>query len=204
MVITFAQAWGRSVRQETAAERRAAFAVMARQYEGDLLRVARRLHRGDDDRAQDLVQDALVRAYEAYLKGLFHAGSNGRAWLLRIVTNLYINDYTRRRKWESGIDLDTLTASGEVGPSETRAAPADTPGVALLESTLDEPLETALATLSEGLRLCVILVDMQGLDYAETAAALNIPIGTVRSRLARARVQLYAKLVEYGRQRRLL
>lgn len=179
------------------ADRRAAFADLARVHEARLLSAARRLCRGEEDRAQDLVQDALVRAYEAYIGGKFREGLNARAWFLRILTNLYINDYHRRRG-RAETDLDTLTAGGETGPETARAAPADVPGESLLAATLDEALETALATLSEGLRRCVLLVDVEGLNYAEAAQALNIPVGTVRSRLSRARFHLHAQLTEYG------
>jgi len=187
-----------------AEERRTAFAALARRHEGDLLRAARRLCRGDDDRAQDLVQDALIRAYLAYVGDRVDHERNLRAWLLRILTNLFINDYTRRQKWEADIDVETLTRGGETGPASTHAAPADVPGVALLAATLDEELEWALAMLSDPLRLCVILVDMEGLDYAEAARVLNVPIGTVRSRLSRARMQLHDLLMEYARRRGLI
>jgi len=187
--------------EKAAANRRTAFSGLVRAHESSLLRTSRRLCRGDEDRAQDLVQDALVRAYEAYAGGKFRVGLNVRAWFLRILTNLYINDYHRRQRQGPDVDLDTLTASGEVGPETTHAAPADTPGETLLSQTLDETLEKALATLSEGLRLCVLLVDVEGLDYAEAADVLNVPIGTVRSRLSRARFQLHALLTEYGRER---
>ena len=189
---------------ELTARRRAEFAALARNHERDLVRAARRLCRGDGDRAADLVQDTLVRAYEASLDGRFQPGTNARPWLLRILTNLYINDHNRRKRWDAGIDVETLTSSGEAGPESTHAAPADIPGVTLMADTLDEELEAALAKLSEGLRLCVILVDMQGLEYTEAAAALGIPVGTVRSRLSRARMQLQDILRDFGRQRRLL
>lgn len=201
---------GRSVKpglpedEPTLARRRAAFAALTRKHEADLMRLAQRLCRGDGDRAQDLTQDALVRAYEAYAAGRFIEGSNARAWLLRILTNVFINDYRRRQKWDAGIDVETLTSSGEAGPEATHAAPADMPGVTLLAETLDEELEKALLMLSEGLRLCVILVDMQGLDYAGAAASLGIPIGTVRSRLSRARMQLQDILRDFGRRRGLI
>lgn len=189
--------------QDETISRRAAFGTLARQHEGDLLRLARRLSRGDDDRAQDLVQDALVRAYEAYITGRFQPGGSARAWLMRILTNLFINDYRRRAKWESGLDLDTLTASGEAGPAQTHAADGDVPGVTLLAGILDEELEAALAMLSDALRLCVVLVDVEGLDYAEAATVLGVPIGTVRSRLSRARMRLEDLLSDYARRKGL-
>jgi len=70
------------------ADRRAAFAALARTHEASLYRTARRLCAGDEDRSQDLVQDALIRAYEAYVGGRFREGLNVRAWFLRILTNL--------------------------------------------------------------------------------------------------------------------
>jgi RNA polymerase sigma-70 factor (ECF subfamily) len=187
-----------------AALSREAFGALLLQHEADLLRVARRLCRGNDDLAQDLVQDALVRAYQAFLDGQYREGPNARAWLVRILTNGFINTYNRRTKWEAGLDVDTLTAGGEIGPASTHAAASDTPGANLLAGTLDEPLEKALAALSDSLRLCVLLVDVEGLEYTEAAAALCIPVGTVRSRLSRARFQLHEMLEQYGRDRRLL
>ncbi len=180
---------------------REAFAQLLRSEEFALARAARRLCRGDEDRAQDLVQDALIRAYESFLAGRFREGLNVRAWLLRIVTNLHITDYHRRQKWGANVDLETLTAGGETGPPETHASAADVPGASLLAATLEDDLEAALAALSDPLRLCVLLVDLEGLDYAEAAAALQVPIGTIRSRLSRARLQLHALLYEYARER---
>lgn len=180
---------------------REAFAQLLRSEELALARAARRLCRGDEDRAQDLMQDALVRAYESFLAGRFREGLNVRAWLLRILTNLYINEYHRRQKWDASVDLETLTAGGETGPPETHAAASDVPGATLLAATLEECLETALRSLSDPLRLCVLLVDLEGLDYAEAAAALQVPVGTIRSRLSRARLQLHALLYEYARDR---
>jgi len=186
------------------AGRRARFAKIAHENETPLMRTALRLCAGDMDRASDLVQDALVRGYQAFVDGGFLEGSNAKAWLLRILTNAFINDYRRKKRWDSGIDIDTLTASGEAGPESTHAAPADQPGHILLEGLLDEELEMALKALSPLLRSCVVLVDIEGLEYAEAAQSLGIPIGTVRSRLARARMQLHDLLVEFGRRRGLI
>jgi RNA polymerase sigma-70 factor (ECF subfamily) len=184
------------------AERRAAFGRIVARYESDLLRSARRFFHGEEDRAQDLVQDTLLRAYRAYREGRVREDSHFRAWLLRILTNTFINDYRHRQKWEATETLDDLQEAGACTPPSLRAAAGDIPGHVLLETTLDEPLEKALAALPEGWRLCVLLVDVEGLDYAETAAALAIPIGTVRSRLSRARLQLHQSLYEYARNLR--
>jgi RNA polymerase sigma-70 factor (ECF subfamily) len=174
---------------------------MARTHETALVRASVRLCRGRHDRAQDLAQDTLVRAYQAYLDGRFQHGSNAWPWLLRILTNLFINDLNHRKRWDADVDLDTLTLSGNAGPAQTHAAPADVPGTDLLARTLDEELEHALAMLSDSLRVCVFLVDIEGLSYEEAAQALGIPIGTVRSRLARARMKLHDLLQDFAKQR---
>lgn len=205
-------------------KKRDRFMALARRFEADLLRFARRLCRGGEDCAQDLAQDTLIRAYEAFLAGQYRppenressgsASSNSgggsddsgnfRAWLLRIQSNRFINEYRRRKKWDADVNVETLTTGGEVGPPATHASPADVPGSALLEDTLDEPLERALARLPEGMRLCVLLVDVQGLEYAEAARILNIPVGTVRSRLSRARFLLQDWLRHYAIERRII
>ena len=95
--------------------RRAAFEGLAKEQQAGLLRAARRLCVGDEDGAQDLVQDTLVAAYAAYLEDRFREGSNARAWLLRIMTNRFLNLSRRRQRWEAGIDLETLTAGAMHG-----------------------------------------------------------------------------------------
>ena len=90
------------------------------------------------------------------------------------------------------------------GVASLRASRADQPETALLEATFDEPVERAVASLSPDLRACIELVDIGELDYAETAQTLNVPIGTVRSRLFRARQQLHRALYRYAQQRGLV
>lgn len=185
---------------------RARFATLAARCEADLLRTSRRLCRGDEDRAQDFVQDALIRAYVACREGRFDLNASHaetRGYLLRTVTNLFINEYRRRIKWDAGTDVDTLTSGGQSGPIQTHAKAADVPGTGLDDTTLDEPLENALAALSEASRLVIIMVDIEERSYEETAQILQIPIGTVRSRLARTRQQLRELLHSYAVERRL-
>ena len=185
-------------KMDTLETKRRAFAALAHQHETALLRASQRLCRGKHDLAQDLAQDTLVRAYQAFLDGRFQQGSNAWPWLLRILTNLFINDLNHHRKWASDVDLDTLMQSGG-GSVQTHAAPADVPGVDLMARTLDEELEQAM--LSDSLRVCILLCDMEGLSYEETALALGIPIGTVRSRLARGRMKLHDSLQDFARRR---
>lgn len=182
--------------------RRAAFEAILRDVEADLMRAARRLCGRQEDRAQDLAQEAIIKGYQAFIEGRFTLGTNARAWLLRILTNTYITEYNHKQKWDAGVDVETLTAGGEVGPESLQAHAADQPETALLNATLDEPLERALAALSPELRACVLLVDVEGAEYAEAAQIFQIPIGTVRSRLSRARMQLHDSLYRYAQERR--
>lgn len=145
-----------------ATQRRAMFTRVILPHEGDLARSARRLCGGDEDRAQDLVQDALVRAYRACLSGRFREDANPRAWLLRIVTNLYINDYHHRRRWEADAQMDSPMAYKRMVEASQRAALVETPAALLMAATLDEAVERALASLPEKLRQCMILVDLEG------------------------------------------
>ncbi len=159
---------------------------------------------GEEDLAQDLVQDALIRGYQVFLDGSFREGSNARAWLLRILANGFINSYNHRKKWEADCNLDNLTERAHVHAEFAGDREYGRPEESLLKGTLDEPLMQALASLPREYRICVLLVDVEGLEYADAAAALNIPIGTVRSRLSRARLHLYKLLYDYARDRRHL
>jgi RNA polymerase sigma-70 factor (ECF subfamily) len=182
--------------------RRIAFTRLMTEHEPTLLRVAYRLCSGKEDQAQDLVQDALIKGYEAYMEGRFQEDTNARAWLVRILTNGFITEYNRKQKWEAAVDIDTLTADGDGGPSTLHTSAQDDPAAILLSTTLDESVEQALAYLSHELRACIVLVDIEGLDYTEAAIALNVPIGTIRSRLFRARQQLHSLLYKYANERR--
>jgi len=180
---------------------REAFMRLLQHNKQPLLWASRRLCRGQEEKAEDLVQETLVRAYEAFLKGRYQEEANGNAWLLRILTNIAINDY-HRRKLELRIGLELLASAGEVLSVQRQAV--GIPGASLLAATLDEELELALAALPEKGRRCVTLVDLEGLEYDEAAALLGIPVGTVRSRLFRARRQLYSQLQAYGKKRQLV
>jgi RNA polymerase sigma-70 factor, ECF subfamily len=180
------------------------FMKMVRGCEVMLLHHARHLVRNNEDKAQDLMQDAVVRAYESFRTGKFIEGFKPCAWLSRIVTNLFINDYRRQQKWEAGLTVDELTSGGEAGPAQTRSGEREAPETALLNQSFDEPIENALSKLPEPLRITLLLVDVQEYTYEEVAEILNIPIGTVRSRLSRARFQLRDALMEYGERRNLV
>lgn len=170
--------------------KRAAFAEIARRHQPALLRTARRLCGQDRDLAQDIVQDTLVSAYKAYLDDRFD-GRHPGAWLTRILTNSYL--YAKRQnRTDSGLETDMISNSDSIGNGWNGKVPS--PDQALMQGTLSEPLERALMSLPESQRICVILADVEELPYAEVAQILQVPIGTVRSRLARARMQMLTEL----------
>jgi RNA polymerase sigma-70 factor, ECF subfamily len=190
--------------KEVTKTEREQFMVMVRGCEAMLLHHARHLVRGNEDRAQDLVQDAVVRGYESFRTGKFLEGYKPCAWFSRILTNLFINDYRRQQKWEAGVTVDELTFGGERGPTSTQVQRDEIPENAVLRQTFAEPIERALASLPELLRLTILLVDVQEYSYQEAAEMLKVPVGTVRSRLARARYQLRETLAEYGEEKNLV
>jgi RNA polymerase sigma-70 factor, ECF subfamily len=125
--------------------------------------------------ADDLVQDVLERALSRL--HLFKPGTNLRAWLFTIMHNMHVNQAIRAGKGpRTGSDDDVAESH------QTAVAPAQTAGL--------RDMERALATLPEEQRAVVLLVGVEGLTYAETAAALEVPVGTVMSRLARGRQRL--------------
>ena len=148
-------------------------------------RVARGLLRDDHD-AQDAVQDALVRALR-YFAGF--RGTSGRAWLLAIVRNTCRT--RRRRDWlRTGVEFDE-TQHGETDPGDAPERSAE-------RGTTTAAIDRALEGLAEPLREVVVLREVEGLSYKEIAAVMNVPIGTVMSRLARARAQLEQALTRVG------
>jgi RNA polymerase sigma-70 factor (ECF subfamily) len=141
--------------------------------------------------AEDLVQDAYLRAFAAYRR--FERGSNARAWLLTILRHVYLNDLRRARA------RPFVVAMGE---SSTLPEFVDTRSPSPEEETLraegERLLLAALAELPETFRSVVALVDLDGLHYAEAAAVLGCPVGTVMSRLYRARHELARRLRPAG------
>ena len=161
-----------------------------------LLGVAVRLARSVPE-GEDLVQDTLVKAMRARRR--FVAGTNMRAWLLRILTNTFINRYRRGGLEKSvleGPDADPL-ADGWVGAS-TMAAMRDPESQALRPMVAAE-IERALDELPEDFRLAVLLADVEGLSYREISEIVGCPIGTVMSRLHRGRRLLRSRLYHQAR-----
>lgn len=151
---------------------------------------ALRLTRDSED-AQDLAQEALVRAYEAFDR---FDGRNFKAWILRILTNLYINRYRRSQRVGGIASLDEETVAEPAAPVE------EAPDRQVFDHLLGSEVEAALAQVPEVFRLAVVLSDLEGLSYDEIAEVTEAPVGTVRSRIARGRAILRRELLSYALQ----
>jgi RNA polymerase sigma-70 factor (ECF subfamily) len=159
----------------------------------ELLAVALRYTRNRSD-AEDLVQDTITRALGAWER--FEPGTNCRAWLFRILTNSFINGYRRRKRHrrftdEKGEDT-AIAMHGELSPRR-----AD-PSRAVVEECLGDQVSAALDTLGPDYRQVVEMADLGGQRYKDIAKKLGVPIGTVMSRLFRARRQLESLLADYA------
>lgn len=172
-------------------------------YMDQLYGAARRMTRNAAD-AEDLVQETYLRAYKGFDR--FAAGTNLRAWLFRILTNLFINEYRRRRRRPAEVDLgdtDTLYMYRGLGGGETARRSRSAEDEHLAGLTSDE-VRRALESLPDSYRVAVLLADVEGFAYKEIAEILDIPIGTVMSRLHRGRKRLREALQTYGTARGLV
>jgi len=162
---------------------------------GALYATALRYVRNEKD-AEDLVQETLLRAFAAWKS--FKKGTNCRAWLFRILTNNFINEYRRNvkeRRWR-------FTGEAIISPARKRAA-QDPEGVAMEYALGDEVVQALMDLPGEFLKV-VVLADLRGLSYREIARILDCPIGTVMSRLYRARRLLESVLEDYAREQGIL
>jgi RNA polymerase sigma-70 factor (ECF subfamily) len=174
----------------------ALFADEAMQFAPQLYSAAMRMTRNPAD-AEDLVQETFLRAYRSYRT--FEAGTNLRAWLFRILTNTYINSYRakQRRPQESELDdVEDLYLYRRLGGLEAVAASRSAEDQ-LFDMFTDDEVKTALEELPENFRLPVLLADVQSFSYKEIAEILDIPIGTVMSRLHRGRKAMEKKLSDF-------
>ena len=171
----------------------AAFAIACLPHQGELYGVAMRICR-DPDTAKDLVQETLMRAMVAWAS--FEPGSNLRAWLFRILTNAFINGYRKRRrhqKFSTERPGDALAAL--YGRDQDRT---DDLEEELCGNQLSDEVQTALGHLGADYRDVVERADLRGEKYKDIAEQLHVPIGTVMSRLFRARRVLETELATYA------
>ena len=181
---------------------KAKFSEQAMQYMDALYTAALRLTHNAAD-AEDLVQETYLKAYRGF--GGFEEGTNLRAWLYRILTNTFINSYRskKRRPDETDIEeVEDLYLYRRLGGLEAAAASRSAEDE-LLDFFTDAEVKEAVDALPEQFRLAVLLSDVEGFSYKEISEILDIPIGTVMSRLHRGRKALQRQLYEFAKSRHL-
>jgi len=155
-----------------------------------LYRVALRLT-ADPTLAEDLVQDTMLKAYRSWRQ--YRPGTNARGWLLTILRNTFINDFRRRKHEPVAMDLEA------VEPHAIYRSVQDTdPEGTFFSQIVDAKVVEAIDALPADFREVLALSDIEGMSYGEIAETLKIPVGTVKSRLFRARRQLQARLYAHA------
>jgi RNA polymerase sigma-70 factor (ECF subfamily) len=162
---------------------------------------ALRMTRNPSD-AEDLVQETTLRAYRGF--STFQEGTNLKAWLYRILTNSFINTYRKRQRQPQVVDgpddVDEWFLFDRLGShSVERSAEED-----VLERIPDADVKAALESIPENFRMAVLLADVEGFSYKEIAEIMDVPIGTVMSRLHRGRKALEKALYDVAKERGLV
>ncbi len=181
----------------------ATFADQAMELMPSLYSAALRMTRKPAD-AEDLVQETYLKAFRGF--GGFQEGTNLKAWLYRILTNTYINRYRSQQRRPEETNLDDIEdfylfrrLGGLESARATRSAEDE-----LLDLFTETEVKDAVEDLPEQFRIAVLLADVEGFSYKEIAEILEIPIGTVMSRLHRGRKGLQKRLYDFAVQRRLI
>jgi RNA polymerase sigma factor (sigma-70 family) len=150
----------------------------------------------DEDDANDLVQDTYLKAFRFI--NSFSQGTNAKAWLFRILKNSFINDFRKKSKEPAKVDYQdvetTYNSEEDAETNQTVDLRAET-----VQDLIGDEIANALNSLPVDFRTVIILCDVEGFTYEEMAKILDIPIGTVRSRLHRARMLLKEKLKSYAK-----
>ncbi len=150
--------------------------------------------------AEDLVQETMLRAYRSFDR--FEEGTNLKAWLFRIMTNAYINTYRKKQrepKKVSADEVEDFDLYQELKNHDDQFS--QTPERIVLDSLVDSDIIEAIDDLPEQFRLAVVLSDVEGFSYAEMAEIMDVPLGTVMSRLHRGRKALQKRLWDLARDR---
>ena len=181
----------------------AVFAEQAMEFAPQLYSAALRMTRNRAD-AEDLVQETYLKGFRSF--HTFTEGTNLRAWLFRILTNTYINKYRAKQRRPDETDLGEIEdlylyrrMSSFDDPSLGRSAEDS-----LMSMLADDQVKAALESLPDNFRLPVILADVDGFSYKEIAEMLDVPIGTVMSRLHRGRKAMQKALYEYALERGII
>jgi RNA polymerase sigma-70 factor (ECF subfamily) len=181
----------------------ATFAEDTEPFMASLYSAALRMTRNPSD-AEDLLQETYLKAYRAYAS--FEAGTNLKAWLYRILTNTFINMYRSKRRRPEETELEEVEdfyLFHRLGGLEAASAGRSAEDEVLDRFTADE-VKQAIESLPEPFRMAVLLADVEGFSYKEIAEIMEVPVGTVMSRLHRGRRALEKALHDYGMARGLV
>lgn len=149
----------------------------------------------DEDEASDLVQESYLKAYRFF--DSYAEGTNAKAWMFRIMKNTFINDFRKKSREPNKIDYDELESFYNSEEAEHKVK-SDL-RIDMMQDKLGDEVTVALNALPVDFRTAIILCDIESFTYEEMSKILDIPIGTVRSRLHRARQVLKEKLIDYAK-----
>ena len=176
------------------ATKRKEFEAEALPHMDALYRTALRLAKNQSD-AEDLVQEAFAKAYRFWDK--FELGSNCRAWLFKIMTNIFINEYRSKSRSPLQANIDDIDDNylyGQLASSEMTENPEQT----LFSKLFDDDVKKAIENLPDDFRLVAVLSFLEGFSYQEIAEIADLQLGTVKSRLHRGRKLLQKQLFDYA------
>ena len=166
-------------------------------YRRQLYKTALRMTRSVDE-AEDLLQETYLKAFKYYAS--FEEGTNLKAWLFRIMKNSFVNTYRRNKRLPQHVELDERDGGFEdVAVAGDDWNPPDAEGE-FIDSSVDQEVRDALLALPHDYKMALLLVDLKGCTYQETAEILAVPVGTVMSRLFRGRRKMERALLSFGRR----
>lgn len=175
-------------------DKRKSFEKEALPHMDALLRTALRMTKNQND-AEDLVQETFAKAYRFWDK--FEQGSNCRAWLFKIMTNIFINEYRSKSRAPMAVNVDDIDDNFLYGQL-SQLPPEDNPEQQLFAKIFDEDVKKAIEELPDDFRMVVVLSFLEGFSYQEIAEIADLQLGTVKSRLHRGRKLLQKKLYDYA------
>jgi len=179
---------------KAALQKRKEFEAEALPHMDALYRTALRLSKNEKD-AEDLVQETFVKAYRFWDK--FQTGSNCRAWLFKIMTNIFINEYRSKSRSPMAANIDDIDDNYLYGQLADVDGGRD-PEQALFAKVFDDDVKKAIENLPDDFRLVVVLSFLEGFSYQEIAEIADLQLGTVKSRLHRGRKLLQKQLWDYA------